>query len=155
MYRHLLIVVNDHPSSRVAVEHGVDLARSLNARVSFVHVLPREHVAVTDLPPVVTLAPDTFAQEASRQAGQLLDAALVVAARSAVIATKVVLDVPNPVDGIASQARDQGCDLIIVGTEGGNALVRLLTGSCVPGLITRAGVPVLVCHATDPLPSSP
>lgn len=154
MYRHLLIVVADHPSSRVAIAHGVDLARSVNARVTFVHVLLREHVAVTDMPPVATLVPDTFALEASRLAGQLLDAALAVAARSAVMARKVVLDVPNAVDGIAAQARDQGCDLIVVGTEGGNALVRLLTGSCVPGLITRAGVPVLVCHANDPLPSA-
>lgn len=154
MYRHLLIVVADHPSSRVATAHGVDLARSVNARVTFVHVLLREHVAVTDMPPVATLVPDTFALEASRLAGQLLDAALAVAARSAVLARKVVLDVPNAVDGIAAQARDQGCDLIVVGTEGGNALVRLLTGSCVPGLITRAGVPVLVCHASDPLPSA-
>ena len=58
---------------------------------------------------------------------------------------------PYP-DGVVALAGQRGCDLILVGTEGGNAVTRLLTGSSVPGLITRAGVPVMVCHAHDPCP---
>jgi nucleotide-binding universal stress UspA family protein len=71
------------------------------------------------------------------------------AAADGVTARALVLDTVNDVDGLTTLARDQACDLIIVGAEGGNALVRLLTGSAVPGLITRAAVPVMVCHAGD------
>ena len=36
------------------------------------------------------------------------------------------------------------CDLIVVATEGRNAVMRILLGSVLPGLITAATVPVLV-----------
>ena len=36
------------------------------------------------------------------------------------------------------------CDLIVVATEGRNAVMRILSGSVLPGLITAATVPVLV-----------
>jgi nucleotide-binding universal stress UspA family protein len=54
---------------------------------------------------------------------------------------------------VVALAGQRSCDLIVVGTEGGNAVTRLLTGSTVPGLITRAEVPVMICHATDSRPA--
>ena len=50
---------------------------------------------------------------------------------------------------IADAAVRHRCDLIVVATEGRNAVMRILTGSVLPGLITAATaatVPVLVCR---------
>ena len=43
-------------------------------------------------------------------------------------------------------AADLQCDLIVVASTGSNAVMRLLTGSVIPGLITHSRVPVLVCR---------
>lgn len=46
-------------------------------------------------------------------------------------------------------AVDEGCDLIVLGHRGSNAVMRLLTGSLVPGLITAATIPVLICREPE------
>ena len=48
---------------------------------------------------------------------------------------------------IVEAARKRRCDLIVVASEGRNALLRLLTGSVIPGVITASPVPVMVCKA--------
>jgi len=154
MYRRILVVVADHPSSQVAISHGLCLAKGLGAEVMFTHALHHYPLAVADMPPVVTIAPDEFARQSAELGARLLAEARERAAGKGVKATAMVLDTVNDVDGLAKLANEQACDLIVIGTEGGNALVRLLTGSAVPGLITRAPVPVMVCHAHDKPPET-
>jgi nucleotide-binding universal stress UspA family protein len=154
MYRRILVVVADHPSSQVAISHGLCLAKGLGAEVVFTHALHHYPLAVADMPPVVTIAPDEFARQSAELGARLLAEARERAAGKGVKASAMVLDTVNDVDGLAQLAHEQACDLIVIGTEGGNALVRLLTGSAVPGLITRSPVPVLVCHAHDKPPES-
>jgi fructose/tagatose bisphosphate aldolase len=50
---------------------------------------------------------------------------------------------------IVTAAQKRRCDLIVVGSEGRNAVLRLMMGSVIPGLITAAPVPVLICKGTD------
>lgn len=152
MYHRILVVVADHPSSRVAIAHGLGLARALGAELLFAHALHSYPLAVADVAPVVTIAPDEFARQAAELGARLLKDAREQAAAAGVKASALVLEAVNGVSGLTALAREQGCDLIIVGAEGGNALVRLLTGSAVSGLITRAEVPVMVCHASDAPP---
>lgn len=154
MYRRILVVVADHPSSQVAISHGLCLAKGLGAEVVFTHALHHYPLAVADMPPVVTIAPDEFARQSAELGARLLAEARDRATAKGVTASAMVLDTVNDVDGLAQLAHEQACDLIVIGTEGGNALVRLLTGSAVPGLITRAPVPVLVCHAHDKPPET-
>lgn len=49
---------------------------------------------------------------------------------------------------VSVAAENKHCDLIVVGTEGKNAMLRILNGSIVPKLISVASVPVLVCRDT-------
>ncbi len=154
MYRRILIVVSDHPSSKVAAAHGLGLAKALSASLLYVHVLQQVPVAVADMPPVVTIAPDEFTRQAAQAAAKLLAEVAAHATAAGVASESRVLEVADGVGAMASMALDEGCDLIVIGTEGGNALVRLLTGSPVSGLITRAAVPVLVCHAHDSAPTA-
>lgn len=154
MYRRILIVVADHPSSGAAISHGLGLAKALGAEVLLAHPLRHYPLTVADMPPVVTLMPDEFAQQAAELGARLLADARRRADAGGVKASAMMLDVVNDVDGLTTLCGEQDCDLIIVGAEGGNALVRLLSGSAVPGLITRAAVPVMVCHASDGPPAA-
>lgn len=150
MYQRILVVVNDHPSSTVAVTHALGLARALGAEVLLAHPLAQlPPMPMVDMPPVATIAPGDFAPQALAHARQLLADARALADAAQVRSREHVLDAADVVDAITALARSTDSDLIVVGAERGNALVRLLTGSAVPGLITRATVPVMVCHAGD------
>ncbi|MDP3225733.1 MAG: universal stress protein, partial [Rubrivivax sp.] len=47
---------------------------------------------------------------------------------------------------VAASAQQQACELIVIAHEGHNAVMRMITGSVLPGLVTAATVPVLVCR---------
>jgi nucleotide-binding universal stress UspA family protein len=146
MYRKLLTAVADHPASRAAIDEAIRLASTERAEILFAHVLHRHLVAVTDMPPVAALAPEEFAREAANLADRLLAEATAAATAAGVQAHSIAVTAADDADGLCDLAREQACDLIVVGCERGNALTRLLTGSVVPGLITRSPVPVLVCR---------
>lgn len=146
MYRKILTAVADHPASRAAIDESIRLASTEGAKILFAHVLHRHLVAVTDMPPVAALAPEEFAREAANLADRLLAEARDAASAAGVVADSIAVTAADDADGLCDLARERACDLIVVGCERGNALTRLLTGSVVPGLITRSPVPVLVCR---------
>lgn len=154
MYRRILVLVADHASSQVAVAHGLGLARALGAELLFAHALRHPLPAVGEMAPPITIGPDDLVRQSAAFGARLVAEAQARAGAQGLPSRTEVIDCIDPVEGITRLARSRGCDLIVVGTEGGNALVRLLTGSAVPGLITRAAVPVMVCHAHDAPPAS-
>lgn len=58
--------------------------------------------------------------------------------------------VSGPVDAILEQARDTGCDLIVMGTHGRTGLRRLLVGSVTEAVMRTAAVPVIAVNASTP-----
>lgn len=87
----------------------------------------------------------TFYREARENAERTLSAAIALAEASDVFSIKVIGTAEHAAAYVAEEASRRRCDLIVVATEGRNALMRLLTGSIVPGLITNATMPVMVC----------
>jgi nucleotide-binding universal stress UspA family protein len=51
-----------------------------------------------------------------------------------------------PDEGIIAAAKDNGCDLIVVGSHGRRGLSRLLLGSVASRVVALSPVPVLVCR---------
>lgn len=149
MYQRILVVVEDGHASNAAIAEGIALARVHSAEVLFCHVLPTYHAPVIEMPPVPLMSPDRFEQEARRKGSALLAAATEAAAAAGVRSSQFVLTGPDAVECISSAATQRQCSLIVVASTGWNAVMRLLTGSVIPGLITRACVPVLVCRYAE------
>ncbi len=145
MYEKILIVVESDASSRAAIHEGVALAKAHDAEVVFFSVLPRYVPPMGDMPMLGILSPDEFDDNAKNDAERLLARAMRVAKRADVRCTSLVGNGADDAQCVAAAARKQRCGLIVVSEGGHNAVVRLLTGSVVPGLITHARVPVLVC----------
>lgn len=145
MFKRILIVVDPRPVARAAITDGVAMARAHGAEALFFTVLPRYSVPVTDAPPFVLESPQEFQQAAKANADRLLAAAEVQAARAGVKSQVAVGSGEDDARCIVEAARKRRCDLIVVASEGRNALLRLLLGSVIPGLITTSPVPVLVC----------
>ena len=55
----------------------------------------------------------------------------------------------NPVEVILEQAKEKGCDLIVMGTHGQETFADAVMGSTARRVIKRSPVPVLVIRLTD------
>ena len=146
MYKRILIVVGAGQTSRAAIAEGVSLAKVHDAEVLFFSVLPRYVVPVVDMPMLGVPSPDAFQREAHATAERLLTAAALVADKAGVRHRHAVGSGVDDAECIVDAARKRRCSLIVVASAGSNAVMRLLTGSVIPGLITHSPIPVLVCR---------
>lgn len=145
MYKRILIVVDQRPVSRAAVLEGASLASAHGAEIFFFTVLPRYTMPVGDAGIFAAVPADEFLQSAKENANRALDEAAEVAKAAGVLWHRSLGSGDDDAKCIIDTAVQRGCDLIVVASEGRNALMRLITGSAVPGLITASPVPVLVC----------
>lgn len=145
MYRRVLIVVDSRLASRAAVLEGTALAKAHAAEVLFFALLPTYVVPIADMPMFATISPKQFEREARIAANRMLAAATVFADKAGVASRPASAAGEDAAKVIAAAAQRRKCDVIVVASEGRNALLRLLTGSVIPGLITASPVPVLVC----------
>ncbi len=145
MYRRIMIVVDQRPVAQAAVTEGLALARTQDATVIFFTAMPLYPMPLADVPPFVVVPPKEYQQAADEEADKLLCAAAARAVKSGVRARVVKGAGEDPAQSIVEAARRRRCELIVVASQGRNALLRLLTGSVIPALITASPIPVLIC----------
>ena len=150
MYSNVLLSTDGSDVARKGVEHGIALAKSLNAKVSV--------IAVTESLPIDyggghaggwIPSPEEFErfEAASKEdARKSLDEARAIAERSGLSAE--LLHVPNahPATAIIETAKSRGCDLIVMGSHGRRGLRKLFLGSQTSEVLADGSVPVLVVH---------
>jgi nucleotide-binding universal stress UspA family protein len=149
MYQRILVFIDTDARSRRAVEEAVALAGRSGADIVFTTVLPPYPMPAPEVPLSVTLSPEEFTRQAIDDAKRRLGSAVAVAAQAGVHSTSDIGRGPGEVDSLLEAARAHGCGLIVVSSSGHNAVMRLLSGSVIPGLITRSPVPVLIVPPVD------
>lgn len=145
----ILVVLEDSDRMCVARTQGLELARELAAELLFVHITPACVVPVVDVAGLVSDVDHLLATEIQSQSQRLLTSACRLAAKLGLSARSMCLPPGTTARDIACLAGDEACDLIVVGNRGSNAVMRLLSGSLIPGLITAAARPVLICRESD------
>jgi len=146
MYKKILVVITGHAASREAVRHAVQIAGVHGSELLFLYVLPRYVIPIADMPPAVLEPPEEFLRAARETGSTQLEEAMRDAEAAGVMSNRSMTSGPDDALSIADAAVKHRCDLIVVATEGRNAVMRILSGSVIPGLITVATVPVLVCR---------
>ncbi|MBA4176873.1 MAG: hypothetical protein C0505_09985 [Leptothrix sp. (in: Bacteria)] len=152
--RRILVVLDDRGDvhdaiTQPALSHGLGLAAVHAAEVLLVHRMPPEVVAVVDMSGFVAECGDRMAAEMRERSQRLLERAQEAAGDAGIAAQVLSLPAGCTAKDIAHLATEQHCDLIVATTEGRNALMHMITGSLIPGLITAARVPVLVVRESD------
>lgn len=145
MVRKILAVVDARPVSQSAIDQAIEMAQAHRADIFFFGVLPHYDYPAVDLLPVANFPEETLQAKTAIETSRLLAAASAWAERCGVHshrATSVAGDIAH---AVADAAEKRHCDLIVVGNEDNNAVMRLLNGNIVPGLISKSTVPVLVC----------
>lgn len=150
MYKKLLVLVDDREVTQSAIRQAIEMARVHRADILFFCILPRYVVPTFDALPAMALSPEEFQSQANDHAHTLLVAASELAEQAGVQSFRAMGSGGDDVQCICDMARNRHCDLIVVATDGDNAVMRILSGSIIPGLITAATVPVLVCRHIDP-----
>jgi nucleotide-binding universal stress UspA family protein len=145
-YRRVLVVLEDHEFAQSAVVEGIELARVAHADVVFLQILAELHTPSIGVAGFMHM-PGQHLQRASQMASERRAAAAMRAASKAGVPAKVASGrVARSGAGIAAAAEELGCDLIVVASDGHNAVARLLMGSVIPGLVTAATASVLICR---------
>jgi nucleotide-binding universal stress UspA family protein len=148
MYANILLSTDGSDLARKGVEHGIALAKALNAKVTVVTVtepLPIE----TGLGHGWIASPqefDRFDAACKERAAKVLDEARAMAERIGLSAK--LLHVPNahPATAIIETAKSNGCDLIVMASHGRRGLTKLFLGSQTSEVLVAGSVPVLVVH---------
>jgi nucleotide-binding universal stress UspA family protein len=148
MYTNILVSTDGSDVARKGLEHGIALAKALNAKVTIITVtepLPVDYGGGHDagwIPSPEEIV--RFNEACAFGAVKVLDEARALAEQIGISAE--VLHVPNahPAAAIIEAAKSGGCDLIVMGSHGRRGFRKLFLGSQTSEVLADGGVPVLV-----------
>jgi nucleotide-binding universal stress UspA family protein len=126
--------------ARKAESEAVRLARTLDAELLLLHVVPEVYLYGRGR---VKIAERLQLQAIRVAAGRRALAHRVSQLRSRGVRVKGLVLSGSPRAKTVAIARRARCDMIVMGTRGGNALSRWLLGSVADRVVRRAACPVL------------
>jgi nucleotide-binding universal stress UspA family protein len=143
MFKHILIATDGSELATKAVVTGLELAKALAAKVTFVAVTePRTHLAPVSVALVVTEDDEVL----KRAAEAVLAHANADAAKLNISCTTVHVSNAFPAESIVKEAKARDCDLIVMASHGRRGLARLVLGGEAFRVLTHSPIPVLVCR---------
>ncbi|WP_447983181.1 universal stress protein [Nitrospira sp. Nam74] len=136
-FRHILAALDFSSPSLDAAEYAIQLANHFGAKVTLLHVLePIYYGAEMGLQSV-----EAKWGRWTHWRAQLDELAGLVSALGLAGGTLLRGGVPG--DSIVASAKEQGCDLIVMGTHGRRGWSRLRFGSVAEGVLRQAPCPVI------------
>lgn len=143
MFKHILIPTDGSSLSEIAIQKAVLFAKSINAKVIGLHVVPEYHV-FTYQSEMLSDTEEEFERYSAISAKRCL-AVIEEAARGAGVQYEgdyVTSD--HPYEEIIKSANAKGCDLIAMASHGRKGLQGLLIGSEAQKVLTHSKIPVLI-----------
>lgn len=132
--KNILVGLDFSPGSMRALEHAVELSRQLSATLHIVHIV--EPLPVAAMEPV-----QVYVDLDERKAQCEEVCRRVVADR--IVYTLRVFD-SLPLEGLLAAIHELHPELVVVGSHGRSAVMRLLLGSISSSLCRKSPVPVVV-----------
>lgn len=149
MYQHILIPTDGSELSEQAIEHGIALAKSVNAKVTVMTVTaPFQLFAIE--PGIATDTPEQYEKRAEALAAKDLNAAMEVAKAARISCDIIRVEHEHPYRAIIDTAAQKSCDLIVMASHGRRGISAVVLGSETVKVLTHSVVPVLVVRARAP-----
>ncbi len=140
MAQRFLVPVDFSEDANQAVEYAIDLARTLGARVTLLHVIQLLPFGSGDMSVTV---PGTYIQDLEAEITSRMQAFLERITAAGLEGGIVVVH-GVPFQEILETAKNQQVDLILMGTHGRTGLQYVLLGSVAEKVVRLAPCPVLV-----------
>lgn len=143
MYKHLLIATDGSELSLKAAAQGIELAKSVGARLTAVAVTaPWRTIAVGEV--AAAIPADAYEKQAAQGAAEMLAKVQKLATSSGLDCAGVHASHVHPWEAILEAAKGKGVDLIVMGSHGRRGIAGLLLGSETVKVLTHSKIPVLV-----------
>jgi nucleotide-binding universal stress UspA family protein len=143
MYKHILLPTDGSELSKKAIDHGIALAKAVNAKVTALIVATPIHALVVE-PDLVTGPLDQYKKLVADRTEKYLSIVRDAAAASGVICDGVQIEHDHPYEAIIDTATKNGCDLIIMASHGLSGVSPIMLGSETLKVLTQTTIPVLV-----------
>jgi len=141
----VLVATDFSEPSHIAMEYGRTLARQFGATLHVVHIV--ENVFMRTAAGEFGVSEvDVVMQNVEDAAQKQLDAFVSDADRRDLKALCSVCNADSAASGLVSYAKENGSDIIVIGTHGRGTLSKLLTGSVAEQVMRTAPCPVLTVH---------
>ncbi len=141
-FERILIPTDGSPTSQVALETGIEMARLMDSEVTGLYVMDNSAYAAFPGELEWDAIKDMLAQESEAALREIEEAC-----EEQAIGCKVQVREGHPADEILATSGEH--DLVVMGTHGRSGLEHLLLGSVTEKVIRHADCPVLVVRAPD------
>ncbi len=145
MFKRILVPTDGSALSVTAVKAAVALAKSVNASLSAVYVMPT--FAAMVYPEAVmygAISAEEFNTDTEREADKALAVVAEEAQGAGVTCGLVKNRYLQPYEGILAAAKQHNCDLILMASHGRRGVKALVLGSETHKVLIHSKIPVLV-----------
>jgi nucleotide-binding universal stress UspA family protein len=144
MFKHILLATDGSAASDHAAALAVGLARTHGAKLTALYVAdPYPYIGVGEINPMGYQAYSAAAQQRAAQAHSKVDVLCKQGGAVVELQARLVEDVAAA-SGIVQTAKDEGADLIVMGSHGRSGIARLMLGSVANKVVAESPIPVLV-----------
>ncbi|XRD86223.1 universal stress protein [Dyella acidisoli] len=144
-FQHLLIPIDGSDLSLHAFSLGLQLARTIDAKVLALHVVPPFN-SIAYMTEILAAAELRYSTQALQSASRYLDQAKAMAMDAQIPCECRYVFGDHPHEAILDAVNEHHCDLIVMATHGWHGLNRLVLGSETQKVLVSSRIPVLVCQ---------
>ena len=144
MFKHMLIPTDGSSASVRAIEAGIDLAKAVGARITFMTVLKPWKLLSLDPLVASSTTEKQYLEESARIGRMRVNVGVELAKSKGVQASGLLMYEDDPWKAIFDESKRVGCDLIAMASHGHKGTVATLIGSETLKVLTHAAIPVLV-----------
>lgn len=137
--RKILVPVDFQQYTDELAEFAVAMANKLAAKLTFFHVVENVVIYADFIPTYLPQSNEETLTYAKKRMGTLIETS-----KKTWMGCAGEVSRGDVVDTIADYAKDEGMDLIIIGTHGAKGLERILLGSVAERVIKRCSCPALI-----------
>jgi nucleotide-binding universal stress UspA family protein len=147
MFKSILLATDGSPASAHAARLAVDLARIHGARLTALYVVdPYPYLSIGETNPLGFQAYMAAAYQHAAQAHAKVAAMCAEGDKPVDLQLRRAEDM-HASDGILLAAKEEGADLIVMGSHGRTGIQRLMLGSIAAKVVAQSPIPVLVARA--------
>lgn len=142
MFKHILVPVDGSPTSMLAVNKAIGLAKAFGSAVTALYVL--DPYPFTGVGADFAYGQAQYLSAATAEANAALEA-VRQAMHEAQIEVQVLIGEGHAVhEGVVQALEKTGADLVVMGSHGRRGLEKLMLGSVAQRVLSAVHVPVLV-----------
>ena len=153
MYHDILVPTDGSAAVKSAINHAVDIAAAREATIHALFVIDTDTlgfgVSDDEIKRLEAGQLDEYPDAHTHAKNAIHD--VVAAATEANVETTQAVAAGTPHTEIVEYARENGIDLIVMGSHGHSGVGRLLLGSTTERVIRKTSVPVLTVDVTEPV----